>query len=65
MTRAPGLPSFTMAGLDPATQPASVRERNDFFARADARSLDGRRKCLPLGRAFRAVPGGGHGEVVR
>ena len=25
--------NFTMAGLDPATQPASVSERKDSFAR--------------------------------
>jgi hypothetical protein len=42
---------FTMAGLDPATQLASVSERQRvFFRRADARLLGGRLK-------------GGHGEL--
>jgi hypothetical protein len=35
---------FTMAGLDPATQQASVRERNDSVAPADAGALGGRLK---------------------
>ena len=51
MSYALAISPLTMAGLDPATQPASVRERNGSFSRADARSLDGRLK-------------GGHGEVV-
>ena len=40
---------FTMAGLDPATQPASVSERKESSARTDVRALGGRLK-------------GGHGE---
>jgi hypothetical protein len=43
--------TLTMAGLDPATQFASVCERNDSFAPADAGALGGRLK-------------GGHGEIV-
>jgi hypothetical protein len=39
-----------MAGLDPATQPASISERKGFFAPADAGALGGRLK-------------GGHGEI--
>jgi hypothetical protein len=39
----------TMAGLDPATQPASGSERKDSFAPADAGALGGRLE-------------GGHGE---
>jgi hypothetical protein len=41
---------ITMAGLGPATQPASVSERNESCAPADAGVLGGRLK-------------GGHGEV--
>ena len=43
-------PPFTMAGLDPATQQASVNERCESFAPADAGALGGRLK-------------GGHGEL--
>jgi hypothetical protein len=39
----------TMAGIDPATQPASVSERKESFAPADAGALGDRLK-------------GGHGE---
>jgi hypothetical protein len=42
---------LTMAGLDPAIQLASVCERNNSLARADAHALDGRLK-------------GGHGGEV-
>jgi len=41
--------TISMAGLDPATQPASVSELSGSSARADARALGGRLK-------------GGHGE---
>ncbi|GEM_PF-6380727 len=41
--------TFTMAGLDPATQRASVSERKESYAPADAGALGGRLK-------------GGHGE---
>src|ERR1700733_1827925 len=41
-----------MAGLDPATQPASVCERNESLSAADAGALGGRLK-------------GGHGERYR
>ena len=44
------IPHLTMAGLDPATQQASVRERIYAFARAGVRGLDGRLE-------------GGHGEL--
>jgi hypothetical protein len=44
-----GLKKVTMAGLDPATQPASVSERKESSAPADAGALGGRLK-------------GGHGE---
>ena len=43
-------PSLSMAGLDPATQPASVSERSDSSAPADAGALGGRLK-------------GGHGDI--
>ena len=37
---------FSMAGLDPATRPASVRERDDSIARADAQTLRDALACL-------------------
>jgi hypothetical protein len=43
------IPKSTMAGLDPATQCASVRERKRVFRRTAVRLLGGRLK-------------GGHGE---
>ncbi len=43
------MPSFSMAGLDPATQRARVCGRKRFLSLADARWLGGRLK-------------GGHGE---
>jgi hypothetical protein len=45
------IPHFTMAGLDPATQQASVCERKYASARAGVWALDGRRLK------------GGHGEL--
>jgi hypothetical protein len=44
-------PQITMAALEAATQPASISERRDFFARTDVRALGGRVKP-------------GHGEGV-
>jgi hypothetical protein len=44
------LPIFTMAGLDPATQQASVSERKESYATAIAVALGGRLK-------------GGHGDL--
>jgi hypothetical protein len=46
------LTPLTMAGLDPATQPASVSERIDSIAPADAGALGGRLR-------------GGHGEKLK
>ena len=42
---------FTMAGLDPATQLASISERKESFVRTDMRALGGRLK-------------GGHGDFL-
>jgi hypothetical protein len=65
-----------MAGPDPATQPASVSERKDSFALADASALGGRLKgghddcChaffFPMNlRATRAMKGTKRGRLRR
>ena len=55
---------LTMAALEAATQPASVSEQKEPFARTDVRALGGRVVKLVLRPRFARSGGPGHDEWI-